>query len=195
MQKHYVIASHIVTLSRPGMSRPGLSRPGRSRPGLSKPGPPRLGSSLSTCHWPNLPFPRSQKGVMLGRCCSQSTSNHSKTGVIRPPWTFPQGKTFGFVLLDTGCGCRTRPRHGRQERPRPDKAKAMHNKQSSQAKAGNHRFLGPGGPGGLKKYVYNCCEGLGPPGTFGNIVGMFGLRPAFELFGPTYPPHKLTYYK
>ena len=38
---------------------------------------------------------------------------------------------------------------GRQDRPRPDQAKARHNKQASQAKAGNHGFLSPGGPRAL----------------------------------------------
>ena len=31
-----------------------------------------------------------------------------------------------------GCCCWTRPRQGRQDRPRPDQAKARHNKQASQ---------------------------------------------------------------
>ena len=35
------------------------------------------------------------------------------------------------------CCCWTRPRQGRQDRPRPDQAKARHNKQASQAKSGN----------------------------------------------------------
>ena len=35
-----------------------------------------------------------------------------------------------------GCCCWTRPRQGRQDRPRPDQAKARHNRQASQAKAG-----------------------------------------------------------
>ena len=34
-----------------------------------------------------------------------------------------------------GCCCWTRPRQGRQDRPRPDQAKARHNKQASQGKA------------------------------------------------------------
>ena len=63
------------------------------------------------------------------------------------------------------CCCWTRPRQGRQDRPRPDQAKARHNKQASQAKAGwlagrNFRFFflspkcpkkvspGPGAPWG-----------------------------------------------
>ena len=35
------------------------------------------------------------------------------------------------------CCCWTRPRQGRQDRPRPDQGKARHNRQASQAKAGN----------------------------------------------------------
>ena len=38
-----------------------------------------------------------------------------------------------------GCCCWTRPRQGRQDRPRSHQAKARHNKQASQAKAAPHK--------------------------------------------------------
>ena len=39
-----------------------------------------------------------------------------------------------YMPKAAGCCCWTRPRQGRRERPRPDQAKARHNKQASQAK-------------------------------------------------------------
>ena len=49
------------------------------------------------------------------------------------------------------------------------------------AQKGPQRATGP------KKYVLYFLEACGSPGTFGNIFGIIGLRPIFELFGPTYP--------
>ena len=84
------------------------------------------------------------------------------------------------------CCCWTRSRQGRQDRPRPDQAKARHNKQASQAKAAildqkfdflfssqNRPKSAPRAPGG-------------PGGPWGTLFPIF-----FQYFFPFVPPSPL----
>ena len=72
------------------------------------------------------------------------------------------------------CCCWTRPRQGRQDRPRPDQAKARHNKQASQAKSSISGFCIGGLP--HRGHVF------APQIRFLGFV--FGVCPLGAMFSP-----------
>ena len=86
----------------------------------------------------------------------------------------------GWPLTAASLWCWTRRRQGRQDRSRPDEAKASHNQQASQAEAG---FKGPRGPRWPK--VGSLFFGRCPPASTPNAA-VLGKTSILLLFRNTF---------